>query len=298
MRRFMLGAMALLVCVGVANAGISYKAITRAKDARGREQTASVMNAVVDGQKARIDFESRQGGGVPDGGYLITRDGGRIIYMVNPKEKTYMEWDVDKLAGMANSIMQNSGGMLNMTVTNHKSEKLLDEKGPKLLGYPTRHYKFSTSYSMEMSVMGFKQKSDVETEQEIWAGQKLGDDAFSLWNRITSFKTGLEDVDKLIAAETGKVKGFPLKTVVISRTTDKKGRTQTTESTTEITEIKKLTPAGSLFEIPEGYREERLEIPTDETGDGDDDDDIKPSTPNDAAASVNKFLRSFGRKRK
>ncbi len=170
MKRMILATVAMLVCVGMAEAGVSYKAVTRVKDARGREKQASEMTAVVDGLKARINIEAKRGGAVPEGGYLITHDGAKTVYMVNPKEKSYMKWDIDKLAGIATSIMANSGGLLNMTVTNHRSEKLLDEKGPALLGVPTRHYKFLTSYSMEMSVMGFKQKSDIETEQEIWAG--------------------------------------------------------------------------------------------------------------------------------
>ncbi len=78
--------------------------------------------------------------------------------------------------------------------------------------------------------MGFKRKSDVSTQQEIWAGQGLADDATALWKRITSFKTGIEAIDKVVSLETGKVEGFPLKTIVISRTTDSRGRQQTSEN--------------------------------------------------------------------
>ncbi len=289
MKRLIVGMVAVLVCAGVVHAGVSYTAVTRTKDARGREQQASKMRAVVDGENARIDFLSGQGGAVPKGGYLLTRDGAKVVYMVNTREKTYMKWDVDKLAGMAGSIMQMAGGMLDMSVTNHKNEKLIDKKGPKMMGVPTRHYKFRTSYAMEVSVMGFKQKSDVATEQEIWAGQGLADDATTLWKRITSFKTGIEDIDKLIADEAGKVKGMPLKTIVKSTTTDQRGRKQTTETVTEVTELKKMKPDPKHFAIPKGYTEKRMEIPTEGGG------DAGSKGENDPAAALNGLLKRFGR---
>ncbi|NQU39705.1 MAG: hypothetical protein HQ523_07110 [Lentisphaerae bacterium] len=280
---------ALLVGATVAQGGVSYSAVTREKSANGREREVSKMRAVVDGMNARIDMAA-QSDKVPKGGYLLTHDGAKTVYMVNPKRKSYMKWDVDKLAGIAGSIMQGTSGLLNMSVTQHQNEKLLDEKGPKLLGTATRHYKFRTSYSMEVSVMGFKQKSDVETEQEIWAGQGLEDDAMALWKRVTLFKTGIEDIDKLVAAETGKVQGFPLKTIVISSTTDSRGRKQTTETTTEVTEMKSVTPAKTVFEIPEGFTEEDMAIP----GMSAEGSDETPAA-NDAGAAINNMLRGFGR---
>jgi len=280
---------AALVCMGTVHAGVSYTAVTLTRDARGRQQQTSKMQAVVDGAHARINFLSGQSGAVPKGGYLLTRDSASTVYLVNTREKTYMKWDVDQLAGMAGSIMQMAGGMLNMTVTNHKNEKLLDEKGPTMMGIPTRHYKFRTSYGMAMSVMGFTQKSDVATEQEIWAGQGLADDATALWKRITSFKTGIEDIDKLIADEAGKVKGMPLRTIVKSTTTDQRGRKQTTETVTEVTEMKQLKPDPKLFVIPKGYTEEQMEIQ------GQGGANTGSEGGNDPAAALNGLLKSFGR---
>ena len=291
MKHMMMAVIVAVLCASVAQAGVSYSATTRAKDARGREKEVSKMRAVVDKLDARIDVAAHSGP-VPKGGYLLTRDGGKTVTLVDPKKKTYMKWDIDKLAGMAGSIMQSSGGLLNMSVSNHKNEKLLDEKGPKLLGVPTRHYKFRTSYTMSMSVMGFAQVSKVATEQEIWAGQGLDDDATALWSRITSFKTGIADIDKVISAETGKVKGFPLKTIVISRTTDSRGREQTSETVTEVTEMKKFSPAKKVFEIPAGFTEEEMAIPGMTSGGA----DVKPGG-NDPAATVNSLIRSFGRKK-
>ncbi len=288
MKQTVTGIVMALVCAGMVHAGVSYTAVTRAKDARGREKEVSRMRAVVDGLDARIDVAAHSGP-VPNGGYLVTRDGAVTVYMIDPGKKTYTQWDIDKLAGMAGAIMQGSGGLLNMSVTSHKNEKLLDEAGPEMLGVPTRHYKFRTSYTMEMAVMGFKQTSTIATEQEIWTGQGLADDATALWKRVTSFKTGIADIDKLVSAETGKVEGLPLKTIVISRTTDHRGRQQTSETVTEVTEMKTFTPKQSAFEIPEGYTKAEMAIPGLTDGGG------STSTGNAPAAALNGLLKSLGR---
>ncbi len=284
MKKTIAGILMVLVCAGVVNAGVSYSAVTREKDAQGREKEVSKMRVVVDGLDARIDVAAHSGP-IPNGGYLVTRDGAETVTMVDPGTRTYTRWDIDKLAGMANSIMQGSGGLLNMSLINHKNDKVLDEVGPEILGIPTRHYKFLANYTMGMNVMGFKQTSEIVTQQEIWTGQGLADDATVLWKRVISLKTGIEDIDRLLSTETGKVEGFPLKTIVISRTTDHRGRQKTSETVTEVTEIKKFTPKKSAFEIPDGYTEEEMAIPGIMGG----------GSGNDPAAALNGLLKSFGR---
>ncbi len=255
-----------ILYVSALQAGVSYTAVTRIRESGGREREVSRMQVESDGDRARIDFESAQDGGVPRGGYLLTRDGANTVYMVNPGEKTYMEWDLDQLAGMAGSVMQMAGGILNMSVKDHKSETLLDQPGPTMEAMPTRHYKFRTRYTLEMSVMGFAQQTKIATEQEIWAAQGLSDDAMALWKRVSSFKTGMEDIDRLIASETGKIKGFPLKTIVTSTTTDPRGRTETMETVTLVSDIRKTSPDPARFALPEGYTEEQMDVPGGHTG--------------------------------
>lgn len=288
MKQFGIGVGAWLLCVSVLHAGVTYTAVTQVRDARGRAQSVSEMQVTVDGAKARIDF-SKDSGPVPRGGYILTRNAGRTVYMVNPSEQTYMKWDINKLAGMAGNIMEMSGGLLDMSVTDRQSEKLVDEKGPAILGVPTRHYKFRTRYTMAMHVMGFQQKTDIETAQEIWAGQDIADDAAALWKQVISFKSGIGEVDKLIASEIGKIKGLPMKTIVKSTSTDQRGRTESTTTITAVTAIKKVNPPAARFKIPAGFREEKMEVPEQAGGSGDASGDA-----GDPAAAIKGLLRELG----
>jgi hypothetical protein len=59
-----------------------------------------------------------------------------------------------------------------------------------------------------------------------------------------------------------KAKGFPLKTVTVSTTTQKKGQVTTTRSTMEVTQLDtSANVAAASFEIPAGYQETQL-LPT------------------------------------
>jgi hypothetical protein len=245
------------------HAGLQYTVQTKTEGGkRGVEQT---MQMTSDGDKAHMEFI--QGGPMKSGeGYLLTQDGGKTMFMVSPKEKTYMKWDMDAMMGMAGAVTS----MMKMEVTDPKTEKLLDEAGTPILGYPTRHYKFRTSYGMSMTVMGFRSASTVVRDEEAWTTTKIDTSALSSWVKKVP-KTNNESLDKLMREQMDRMKGVPLKTINVQTTTDKNGKTQTSTTTMEVTEIKELKPAASLFEIPKDYKETTLNAGEEETDDTDKD---------------------------
>ena len=100
-----------------------------------------------------------------------------------------------------------------------------------------------------------KKKAKVVKEEEIWAAPKLVDAALGIWLRKTPPKTGNEELDALIAAEMGKVQGFPLKRKVVTTNTDEKGKVESNTVTMEVTELQMVPVPDSTFEIPAGYKE-------------------------------------------
>ena len=221
-------------------------------------------------EKARVEF--KESGGNPaakEGSWLLTKDGGKTIFLVDPEEKTYAEWNLQAMLGLVGSVMQGMGPLLKIEFSDPKVEKLLEEDGGTVAGMPTRHYRYRTSYIMKMRVLGMANEANVVTEQDIWSTDRLQDVGLGIWLRSDPPRTGNEQFDKLIAAEAGKTQGFPLKTVTVSTTTQKKGNKQTvTRSTMEVTQLDaSANVPGSSFEIPAGYKETQL-VPTAEEGGG------------------------------
>ena len=254
-----------LILAGIAAAapafaGIHYKSVTTTQDARGKGTDVRVEGWVA-GPSSRVEFKASENPLFKEGGYLITKDAGETIFLVDPEEKTYAKWDLRATLGAAGAIMNGMGPLLKLEFTEPKVEKLLDEEGPAVVGLPTRHLRFRTTYTLKMKVMGMGNESAVVSEEDIWVTDRLQDAALALWLRTDPPQTGNEQLDKLIASGREKFTGFPLKTVIVSTSTNKKNNKATTTRTTmEVTELDTAAdvPASS-FAIPAGY--EQVESP-------------------------------------
>lgn len=256
---------ALVAAPAPAAAGIRYKAVTKTQDASGGMDM--VVEGQVEGGNARVDFKESRNPLARAGSYLITKDGGRTVYLVDPEEKTYAVYDLQALLGAAGSMLQSMGPLLKFEVSEPKVEKLGEEDGGAVVGLPTRHYRFRTSYSMKVKVLGMGQATNVVTEQDVWATDKVQDPGMGVWLRSSQPRTGNAQLDRLIAAETDKIQGFPLKTVTVSTSTNKKGKETVSRVTTEVTELKTgVSVAASAFEIPAGYQETEIAFPGQEAG--------------------------------
>jgi hypothetical protein len=249
-------------------AGVHYKSVTKTEDAQTKDSSIAV-EGWVSGEKARVEFKESANPMAKQGAWLLTKDGGKTMYLVDPEEKTYAEWNLQAMLGVVGSVMQGMGPLLKIEFSDPKVEKLLEEDGGTVVGISTRHYRFRTSYNMKIRVLGMGNEANVVTEQDIWATDRLQDIALGVWLRSDPPRTGNEQFDKLIAAEAGKTQGFPLKMVTVSTTTQKKGNKQTvTRSTMEVTQLDtSANVPGSSFEIPGGYKETQL-MPTAEGGEG------------------------------
>lgn len=257
---------AALLFAAAASAGMRYESVTVMYDDKGRAESTMKVEAWVDGDSARVEFEDLDGGqakasGLQEDGYLITTDGGRTLFFVNPKDETYMEWDLAGLMQTAGELMNSSGGMVSFTFDNAEVENLGSEDGGTIHGLDTTKVERKTVYDMNMKVFGMKRSYHVETEQEMWLTTELPDAGFGAWLRAEPPKTGNTELDEMIAMQAEGVEGTPLKSVTLSRTTDKrKGRTDVTRTVQEVTAIEEVEIDPGRFVIPSNY--ERVEMPT------------------------------------
>lgn len=270
MRRILISLSALLVLAALlaavpAEAGIHYKAATTTQG-DNVDQTTRV-EAWVDGPRAKVVFRESDTPGLTRDSYLLTQDGGKTLYLVDPKEKTYAEWDLEAMFQMLGNMMESIQPIVNMEIQNVEVKDLGTGPGPALHGLSTTRHEYETSYDMKVKVLGMGRTNHVDTRTEVWSTDQLGDPALGVWLRSAPV-TGFPGVDELVAAEMEQVKGFPLKTVARSTTTGQKGKRQTTTTTTmEVTELERgVDVPASTFEIPEGYTRSESTLPEAEEG--------------------------------
>ncbi len=212
------------------------------------------LHSYIDGDNGRIEFVSSGGNPIyAEGGYMLTRDAGSTIYLVNPAEKTYIALDLDAMLGMAGSMMNAMGGVVEMSFDNVSSENLGEEDGGELLGYPTTRYAFRTAYDMNMKVMGFNRSSHTETTTEVWCTEEVSSSGFNIWLRPDRMRTGNEELDELISQQLQMPDCLPLRIVSVSAADGQRGEARSETIVTTLREESGFEP--ELFALPADYTE-------------------------------------------
>jgi hypothetical protein len=248
----------MLVASSVA-AGVKYESSTRTVDEDGDTQQVFIVTSWVDGDNARIEFREAKGGPVPDEAYMITNDGGQTIYMVNPEEQSYMEWDLDRMFQALGDMQEATGGMVSMDFTDTSAEYEGSSAGGEILGYDTTKHTMKSEFTMQIKVFGMKQSTTMKTTTEAWMTDELTAPGFGAWLRETPPKTGDAEFDAMLDGMAARLDGVALKSVSNTVSTDQKGRESRSTSTTEVTSIEETDIDPSMFQIPDGY--EKVEMP-------------------------------------
>lgn len=255
-----LAAVTLVAGATAAHAGYYYEAVTTTVSDEGGMNGATTVSVWVDGDSTKIQFASGQQVGVfGPGTYLVTRDAGENLYLVNPEEKTYSNFNLGQMLGTVSQLMEGMGSLLKVEFADVHSKKVSEGPGGTIQGYSTTRMTFRSGYTMRMAVMGMKQENVVEMDQEVWVTDAFDPRAFTVWLRPDKRMSGMfEGLDKMMEAEFSKIEGVPLKGVVKTMTTDKKGRVTTSTSTTEVIALREESVSASIFEIPADYTETQV----------------------------------------
>jgi hypothetical protein len=288
--RFLFALVSILNLGSAGYAGWVFTTVTRGENDKGSDPVHMTVKASVEDERGRVEFTESQSPQMKPGSYLLTQDGGKTLYMVSPEDKSYMKWDVQSMLAGAGQAMQAMKGVMNMNCSDPTVEKLLDEKGEPILGYPTRHYQFRTTYTTEVSFLGMKSSSGIVTDEELWTTHKLTDAACGIWLRRDPPKTGNAQIDALITNRMSAIEGFPLKRLTKTTTTDKKGKTHVGQTSMEVTSIKKQSLPDETFALPADYTETVIPVVPTEVAAPEGD------APTNAPPMENPFLKLIKRR--
>ena len=255
----------LFVSAATAFAGVEWrtKTVTEA-EAKGQSNTIT-MQVFASGGNDKQVFESVDKGNdmFRKGSYWLFKAKDNFLYMVDPVEKTYSQLPMNTLMQMTGAV----GKLVKVKISNPvvNNEKLGTEA---VLGYPCRHGKQLMEYDMEVKIAFIKSKSHVKIEKEIWStaafkGLAEMGEAF----RYRDFKTGMEDLDKLVEAQikADAGLGFPLKMITVNTTIDKKGNAkETSRQTMEVLSLGSKNFPASFFDIPAGFEEKEMQFKEEE----------------------------------
>jgi len=246
----------LLFICHTAGAAIQYEFQQMSRSDGSQPPTQYSGRAVIDGDRSRVDVLS--GNAYTPGVYVISTNGSRTLAFVDPMKKIYAEVNAGSVAA--------SVGANNLTIDNLSSAANKLDDHPVIAGVPTDHYRLTLTYDITLMMGTIVLRQNVHTTVDKWTTVMFGDigEAFLANNGI---RTGNPKLDEIIDIETTKIKGFPLREISQTVTTDARGassstlakegaysrtRTQTREML--ITSIRQTVVPATTFSIPVTYR--------------------------------------------
>lgn len=249
--RILLVTVALALLSASSFAAVEYEFVQKnASDDGVTPATDLTARATIDGLRARVDFLT--GTLYPPGTYVISSDGWRRLYFVDPTRQSYTEVNA---AGVATAL-----GASNIRIENQKSELVRLPDRPVIAGIETDHYRLTLSYDITVTLRSISLTQHVQTDIDSWTTLRFGTlQPTALSNPA---RTGNPELDRLLSVETSKIDGFPLRQIVTIRASYEvphksqlqvpKSRTITRE--TWVTAIRETEPRASVFVLPASYR--------------------------------------------
>lgn len=204
----------------------------------------------------RIEFKKSENPMLSKDSVILSKDL-KSIFLLNTKDKTYTELDIEKLIHI-------TGSFLNLEIENPKVEVKRGSEDKNILGFPCKHIIIETSYDMKMKVLFIKSNQKVHYISQYWITEKFPI-ILKDYYQEKSFKTGILELDKIIEQETSQVKGMVLKLKKTTETKTEKDKITTSYEETEITKIEERDLPLDYFAVPKDYKKIEL-FPQDEKG--------------------------------
>ena len=258
-RRSQLFALSLGAALAVAAPAAAGLYVEQTMSTSGQGQGMNMdVRAWVEGDSARVEYVESNNPIMPPGSYLLTNDGGQTVYLINPQERTYSVFDLNQVFAMVGQMSEASGGMVQVDFKDPESEDLGSEPGESILGYDTTVRRWRSAFTMDMKVAFMDQSNRSETVTEAWITDEIDFPVLGIWFKAQPPTSGDPELDQVILGALDQFDGLPLRMRQESTMTDKRGRSQTTSTLTEVTAIREESVDASLFVMPEGYTETPL----------------------------------------
>lgn len=239
-------AVCTLVLALSTHAGVTYRLDSSTRSG-GEVRVAGDVK--IEGKSMRMQLSSGDGMIFKKGAIVTSADGGTTLNIHDPATKTFYTLSLeDVIATTSGAIKQ----LADFTVTNPKVSARPAGDGGKVEGYPTKKSITESSYDMSISMAGRKTKMTISSVTESWTTDQLPEEFISFLQQ-KMIRTGFDEVDRLLAKNAAKMKGFPLKQVMTVKVTTN-GRTVETTHVTTVTQIRKRTVAKSELAAPAGYK--------------------------------------------
>ena len=205
----------------------------------------------VEGPNMRVDFAAGDRMLFKKGSRAVTSNGGRTMAVIDPAAQSFYELNLSSLLGGDGGLLEQLGGMVKFDVRDPRVSVRESGSGPAIAGYPTKKSNVTSSYELIVNTMGQKLPIRMQMTTDVWWTDRL---SAELTNplQMRGMRTGIDALDKMLETQTKTIRGFPLKQVTTTRII-MTGSTMSSKTTSEVSNVRRLTIAPARFVVPAGY---------------------------------------------
>ena len=226
-----------------ARAGVTYNF---ASVSSGMHETTVTGTATTDRGRMRIDITRGDGSVLRDHMVALSIREGQALRVLDPSARTYYDVDLEQLLGGVGAMVKQLEGLVTVRVENVTVNAQDAGDGGTIEGFATRRNLVECEYDLVLDAFGQKSTIHVATNVESWLTEALPDAAVF---QLSGGKSGIDDIDKLIEAQSGTAKGFPLKQITRLRANEISSMTTMT-----VYDVRREEVDASRFRTPRGYR--------------------------------------------
>lgn len=176
----------------------------------GKKVTGTEIITIDGANKARIDVLGEEKKPSDKTPYLLTVDGGNT-WLIGNKQKAYCaQMDTTKFFQYLGGLARKFGSIASLEIQDPKVTKVLEEKSPKLLGFPTRHVRLvTTARGKAVLVKSYDYK--IHVTDDIWYTTQMDlHPVRKRWLEAMS-QSGFKQLDTLIDQRVANLAGPILK---------------------------------------------------------------------------------------
>ena len=194
----------------------------------------------------------------------MTLDGGKTAVLGHQKKAVCSEWNSEEYFRKMGQLLFKVKRWTNLEVRDAKIEKVSEEPGPELLGYPTKHIRLVTTAGIKASVVVKKFRFHLQITDDVWIAPQLEIHPIEQQWINAQTNTGFEQLDQMLDTWNKKLPAMILKQESVIRLKDQiKEKESIKTEKIEITAIEKLDlskiPA-ETFRVPKCERVSQKEM--------------------------------------
>lgn len=209
------------------------------------------VNVWVEGGRARLEVEASDDPNLPAGTALLTSDRGENLVLLNPARQEFFSLPHSVITG----FMQREADRRHITCDPISSEKIAEDSGPELEGYPTRHLRFHIHLATHQPSASGELTTQIEVFEHLWLAAEIPQHNTDLAMLSDSDRIGIPALDEFLRNQIREMPGFILKRNLVLTADDSLHNHRVLRMAYEVTDLAVADSPASLFEVPDGFHQ-------------------------------------------